>query len=208
MSPELATRTAFLRAHEMEQQGNYPRARCPGQQVQGPGSPGPVAQPEHGSAAPACPGLRPTPLFLSSPSRPLGLPAPHVSPQAASSPLLSISFFTLHAQRGKRGLVVKKNPSYIIYKVSHMNRTEIHHKEGLSFFLIEIETYHFYTLSETRIFPKIGTGYGDLAWLPGVGQRLGPYKAPRDAHMLGLHPLASPSHSYCPTPHIPAAPST
>ena len=106
---------------------------------------------------------------------------------------------------------MKKNPSYIIYKVSHMIGTEIHDEEGLSFFLIEIEMYHFYPLLETRVFPKIsgdGTGCGDPAWLPGVGQRLGPYEGLKDAHMLGLHPLASLSHSYCPTPHIPAALST
>lgn len=82
-------------------------------------------------------------------------------------------------------------------------------KEGLSFSLIEMERYHVYARLETRLFPMI-SGYWtgcELRRLLGIGQRFGPHESPRDALLLGLHPLASLSHSSCPAPHMPAAPS-
>lgn len=87
----------------------------------------------------------------------------------------------LHTHKGrKEGLVLEKNPNYITYKVSRINRTEIYDKEGLSFSLIDMERYHVYARLETRVFPMTSgywTGCG-LRRLLGIGQRFGPTRAP------------------------------
>lgn len=108
VSPEL-TRTAFLRTYEMEQQGNYPSPCCPEHQVQGQGAQGPRVLCLSIGLLLCDAQVSALLHFSSSP-----LPVLFVLPLSTSLhrlhliPLLSISFFTLNAQRRNGGFSIEK----------------------------------------------------------------------------------------------------
>lgn len=107
-------------------------------------------------------------------------------------------------------VTIEKSLNSIIYTVSYMIRTEIHDQKRLLFFLLEIETYHFHTFLEMKVF-SFSLFPGEIAletewkWRRSLTARhwseVGSEKAPRISASPGLHPpAASVLTPNCPSP--------